>query len=472
MNAVKYGLRTILLCFVTVATASQVAGETASVTITNPTPQYDDRFGYSVAGVGTDMVLVGAIRKDLGATDTGAAYLFNTSGKLLTTFTNPTPADVEFFGIAVTAVGSDKVLIGCRAHDSGYFAAGVACLFSTNGTLLCTITNPAPEAGDSFGYALAAVGGDKVLIGAEFNDSPGATNSGVAYLFATNGTLLTTFTNPAPARNDWFGAAVTALGTNRVLIGAYGANVGGTDAGAAYLFNINGTLLTTFTNPTPAGFETFGQSLASVGTDKVLVGAYYALGAAPPYTSVPVGAVYLFNTNGTLLHTFQNPTPANEEFFGISLAVLDDDKIVIGAVRDNASGTYTGAAYLYHMNGTLLATFTNSTPVYYDYFAWSLAAVGRNKVIVGAHYVDQGSTDAGAAYLFTASPRLAIAAASSNTIRVSWNSGWTGWAPQQAGGLLPTSWASLVETVTNDGVSSYFEISAPSDSRLFRLVKP
>ena len=58
-----------------------------SLTLTNPSPAAYDYFGYSVAAVSSDWVLIGAHRCDTGATDAGAAYLFTTDGTLLTTST-------------------------------------------------------------------------------------------------------------------------------------------------------------------------------------------------------------------------------------------------------------------------------------------------------------------------------------------------------------------------------------------------
>ena len=59
-------------------------------TFLNPTPAADDYFGYSVAGVGSN-VLVGAMGHSTGAPGAGAAYLFDgTTGALLHTFLNPT----------------------------------------------------------------------------------------------------------------------------------------------------------------------------------------------------------------------------------------------------------------------------------------------------------------------------------------------------------------------------------------------
>lgn len=45
--------------------------------IVNPLPAYDDVFGFSVAAMGNDRVLIGAYLDDTGAFDAGAAYLFS-----------------------------------------------------------------------------------------------------------------------------------------------------------------------------------------------------------------------------------------------------------------------------------------------------------------------------------------------------------------------------------------------------------
>lgn len=206
---------------------------------------------------------------------------------------------------------------------------------------MLTFTNPTPAESDSFGHAVTAVGADKVLIGAYLDDT-GATNAGAAYLFRTDGTLLTTFAKPAPAHSDYFGYAVAAVGADKVLIGAYQDDTGATDAGAAYLFSTSGTLLTAFTNPTPANFDYFGRSVTAVSTDRVLIGAHYeSTGAAI------AGAAYLFSTNGALLTTLTNPTPEMGERFGGAVAAVNTDTVLVGAY---GYATYTGAAHLFRLN--------------------------------------------------------------------------------------------------------------------------
>ena len=52
--------------------------------------------------------------------------------------TKPTPADYDWFGISVAAVGSDRVLIGANWDNTGADNAGAAYLLSTDGALLTT----------------------------------------------------------------------------------------------------------------------------------------------------------------------------------------------------------------------------------------------------------------------------------------------------------------------------------------------
>ena len=74
-----------------------------------------------------------------------------------------------------------------------------------------------------------------------------------------SGTLLQTINNPTPAYGDNFGQSVAAIGNDRVIVGANGGE-------EVYLFGLDGALLTTFTNPqTPGSFGgAFGGAVAGV----------------------------------------------------------------------------------------------------------------------------------------------------------------------------------------------------------------
>jgi hypothetical protein len=440
-----------LLCFALSlfpgAAFAQGATAPALVTINNPTPAGSDLFGGSVAALGSDRVIVGAE----GAAE---AYLFNLQGGLLATFVAPPGAGG--FAASVAGVGTDRVIVGAYSYFVGPAQAGAAYLFSTNGALLSTFTNPAPATMPAFGWSVAGLGSQRVIIG---------TVGGAAYLFRTNGALLTTFTNPAPAAGG-FGSAVTAVGSDRVLVGDPYANAGATGAGAAYLFRTNGALLTTFTNPVPVPSDNFGSAVAAVGSDFVLISAIAYGGGASG------GAAYLFRTNGTLVTTFTNPTPAAYDYFGWSVAAVGSTRVLIGAYQDGTGDFQAGSAYLFSTNGALLNTITNPTPARQDWFGWSAAGVGTDRLIIGGVWDDTGAPDAGSAYLYTLPyPPLSIAR-NAGTVSLGWVTPEAGLVLQQTDGLAaPTVWTDTTNSVSINGQTNVIQqtIAPETRARFYRL---
>ncbi len=70
--------------------------------INNPVPDRNDYFGHPVATTSTGDLLVGAFLDDTGATDAGSVYLFDgNDGSLLLTINNPTPDYRDWFGGSV-----------------------------------------------------------------------------------------------------------------------------------------------------------------------------------------------------------------------------------------------------------------------------------------------------------------------------------------------------------------------------------
>ena len=441
------------------------------ITFTNPTPEYYDEFGWSVAVMGTDRVLVGAPEGILGASGAGAAYLFSTNGTLLTTFTNPIPNASGMFGYSLAAVGTDRVLIGVPYDDTGAASAGVAYLFSGGGVLLHTFTNPEPVNYADFGFSLAALGETHVAIGA-----PGVNK---VYLFTTEGTWLTVLTNPPPdASTDRFGGTVAALGSDRVIVGANQDNTGASFAGAAYLFATNGALLTTFTNPTPQPDDFFGLAIAAVGSDQILVGAPGDLTT----NGFPLGAAYLFSTNGALLLTITNPTPVFGELFGGSVAGVGSDRVLIGDINDSTLNPH-GVVYLISTSGALLATFTNPAAMY-DHFSNPVAAAGTAWMVTGAPQNNTGAYSAGLAHLFSLeeftdqAPLLSIALDPQLSIlTLSWPAPGEGWVLECTNSVPSgaiASWSQVPPPYQTNAetISVTFTNPSPTDSRFFRLHKP
>jgi hypothetical protein len=448
-------------------------------TFPNPTPGKGDYFSWSVAALGSDRVLIGAISDDNMATNAGIAYLFHTNGTRLTTFTNPSPAYVlplypepelgDWFGYAIAPLGNDRALVSAPFNEGEFCCAysGTVYVFNTNGTLVTTIHNP-NDGNNEFGTSVATLGHDRIIISAPRAGPDPELPYGEVYLMDTNGALLATFYNPNPNILDEFGFSTVAFGTDRVLVGSRSRS-----PGFACLFNTNGALLMTFTNPAPANGDYFGHAVAAIRTDRVAIGA-----PLDDRGATDAGAVYIFNTNGTLLTTITNPTPAAGDSFGMRLAVLDGDRVVISSIYDDEGGTNSGAAYVYSTSGALLNIITNPTPAAADAFGFLLAAFGSEGVIIGAPFDDSGATNTGAAYLFSmpapaAPPLLTIRKTSTNTVAITWPSPSTGFVLQQnTNGLRSVNWSNVTAGVQTFGTNETLIVNPIGGSRFYRLIKP
>jgi len=363
-----------------------VLSQTAMV---NPTPADLDRFGGSVAGVGVDHVVVGAWWDDRSEEDAGVAYVFSVHGALVTTLVNPFPRRGDEFGKSVAGLGTDRILVGAPFADPGNGNEGAAYLFDLQGNHLATF---APDnRGPGFGEAVAGVGTDWVVVGAPEEESVGT-----AHLFDTNGVLLTRIRPPAAA--DLFGAAIASVGTDKVIIGAPGTD-------NAFLFDLSGggAHLNTIANPTSEKAMGFGRSVSAVGEDKVIIGADDARGSEGLRSS---GSAFLFRLNGTLLATYANPTPTEEDHFGFAVSGVGTDLVVIGAYGDDAVAPEAGVAYLFDLEGSQLATLTSTVPAP-GYTAegkmgYSVTSVGAGRLMVGAQDLQYYGRDrVGGGYLYS-----------------------------------------------------------------------
>lgn len=298
-------------------------------TIQNPTSTPNESFGGGVRLDGKRLV-ASAPNAD---GDRGVVYLFDAAtGSLLHTFVNPNAGVGDHFGGGLD-INGDKVAIGALDADVGAADSGVAYLFdAVTGNLLQTFDNPTPDAGDNFGHV--QVSGTNVVVGAKFDDTS-ATDAGVAYLFdATTGGLVHTFLNPTPSSGDEFSNGM-AIADNRVVLGSRYDDTAGTNSGAAYMFDaVTGDLVHTFVNPTPAAGDQFGQSIAMSGSS-ILIGEWQD----DPGGAVNAGAAYLFDAvSGSLEQTILNPAPQNSDFFG-SGPDIDGRNMVQGITyRDGHSG--------------------------------------------------------------------------------------------------------------------------------------
>lgn len=369
-------------------------------TINNPEPANSDRFGGAVA-IDGDYAVIGAYSDSHGGvTSSGSAYIYDiTTNTLLHTLHNPTPEFGDDFGCSV-AISGNYVIIGERFTDSSVSDSGSAYIYDlTSGTPTIPVhilSNPTPEQSDKFGECVS-ISGNYAIVGAN-GDNTGATSAGSAYIYdLTSGTPTVpvyTLNNPTPSINSVFGSSV-AISGNHAIVGGIGNDTGAQNAGSAYIYDLNSGTPTvpvhTLTNPTPEVADYFGISV-SIDGNRAIVGAY-----SDDTGADNAGSAYIYDVStGSLLHTINNPTPALNDYFGYSVSISGNYAIV-GAYFDDTGAGDAGSAYIYNAStGALVHTINNPTPTSNDQFGVSVAISGST-LIVGALGVNLA---AGVAYIY------------------------------------------------------------------------
>ena len=274
--------------------------------------QSGDDFGFSVA-ISGDCALVGAPGKDTLDSDAGAAYIFR--------------------------------------FDGAYWVQE-AKLLASDGAM-----------GDAFGVAVA-ISGDYALVGAEGAKAGDTKNAGAVYAFRFNGTHWSQtgkLTAPIPVNNDNFGCCVATDGS-KAIIGAWGNDAQGLDAGAAYVFQRSGAAwLTqqTLVAPDGEGDDSFGIAVAVDG-GTLIVGA-----SGDNDHGNDSGSAYIYADSAgawTLQQKLVAPDGVTNQHFGRSVAIRNGS-IVVGAPGDQDAGYSSGAAYGYAWNGAGWASTTKMKPI-------------------------------------------------------------------------------------------------------------
>ena len=270
------------------------------------------------------------------------------------------------------------------------------------------ITSNPRGVGAQFGNAVA-ISGNTMVVGAQF-DSTTASQAGAAFVFVLNGT---TWTQQARlladdgAVADKFGTSV-AISGDTIVVGAFNANAPLSNGGAAYVFVRSGTTWTQqqkLTANDGTADDEFG-SAAAINGNVIVVGADHA---DLPANS-EAGAAYVFLRTGTVWAQTQRLSPtsgilAGGDDFGNAI-VMGSNKVIIGASHDDTPFTAAGAVYVFGATGTATYGFEQKLSIgdgsNGDQFGFSVGFDGTT--IVGGAKEDSnivGGTRIGAAYVFT-----------------------------------------------------------------------
>jgi len=317
--------------------------------------QANDQFGSSVSLDG-NFAIVGAHMNRSGSYYTGAAYLFQRQGSGWKEVQKVEASDAQpndYFGWSV-AVDGQFAIVGAPYEDSGASNAGAAYLFQRQGDgswkEVQKLQASDAYANDQFGYSVS-LDGHLAIVGAHYKSSGRVYYTGAAYLFERQGNGSWKEVQKLEASdaytNDRFGGSVSLSG-NLAIVGAHNKNSGRAYyAGAAYIFARQGDRswkeMQKLEASEPQTQEFFGQSVslhgnyAMVGAINSRLGNYYT------------GAAYLFQRQGNSwreVRKLQDEEAKPNDRIGSSVS-LHGRLGIVGAEYGDGERVNSGTAYVY-----------------------------------------------------------------------------------------------------------------------------
>ena len=406
-----------------------IMNNVADVTLTGAAA--GDLFGYSVCtaedvnGDGYSDVIVGSDYNDAGGSNAGRAYIYF-GGAIMNNIADVTltgAAAFDSFGVSVSTAGDvngdgySDVIVGAAYNDAGGNAAGRVYIYFGGSGMdnIADLTLTGFAADDIFGISVSTAGdvnGDgyaDIIVGAYGNDA-GGVFAGRAYIYFGGASMDNTadVILTGDVAFDYFGYSVSTAGDingdgySDVIVGAYGNDAGGNDAGRAYIYmnSLTGTDIPDEFFTGAAVNDYFGISVSTAGDvngdgySDVIVGAYLndAGGTDAGRAYIYFGGPGMDNiADVTLTGTFS-------DLFGYSVSTAGDVNgdgyadVIVGAYGNGAGGSSAGRAYIYFggaiMNNVADVTLTGAAAG--DNFGYSVSSAGDvngdgySDVIVGA----------------------------------------------------------------------------------------
>ena len=315
----------------------------------------------------------------------------------------------DLFGRSASVSGS-RAIVGATGDNNNGVITGSAYVFEKgpegSWTQVQKLLASDAAANDGFGVSVS-ISGSRAIAGALSADGD-ATNSGAAYVFERSSagawTQVQKLSASDAADNDNFGVSVSVSG-DRAIVGNTNNDDGGSNSGAAYVFDRNSegawSQSAKLLASDGARLDEFGTSV-SVSGSRAVVSA-----TGDDDNGLNSGAVYVFDRNSegawsqSAKLTPEDGTAAHS--FGISVSV-SGDIAVVGADGDGDNGTRAGAAYVFERSsddGTWseVSKLTASDAAARDTFG-RYVSVSGNRIMVGAEINGDNGAASGSAYVF------------------------------------------------------------------------
>ena len=365
-------------------------------------------------------------------TDNNRLYVKQTSGfYLLASITNVAPTIDSFSentggagannltadGTFTLTAGSNTV-ITINASDANLDTLTYSATV-TSGTATNVISSPSfpvtNQSSNVFTLTPASATGGTVTIRFDVSDGTNVSNVShsfsIAFLSWANASQQAQLQASDAAATDYFGYSVSSSSDgNRIIVGAYLEDVGGSASGAAYIFTRSGTTWSEEQKiyaTDRAGSDYFGWSV-DISAD----GTYAIVGARlEDAGGTDAGAAYIFSRSGTTWTQEAKIIASNagaSDYFGYAVSIdSDGNTAIVGAPNEDTGGGDAGSAYIFTRSGTTWtqeAKIVASDDQASDKFGEDVSISNDgNTAVVGAPNEDTTASNAGSVYIFTRS---------------------------------------------------------------------
>ena len=306
----------------------------------------------------------------------------------------PQPESYRLFGTAIS-LWDDRIAISePGSPDPGHNHTGRVYIMDLPGTLITTLQPPQPDPGSNFGISMAT--GDGFIVVGESNaETDGKANAGAAHIYDAEGTHITTLRSPEPYETASFGISLAAHGSLIVVgePGPYGKD--GNITGKAYVYDSTGKLLHTLEQP-QRRLGNYGLDVAISGT-AIIVGEPHAL----VDHDAGKGKAHIYDLDGVLKASIDSPSPGRDiTNFGWAVDVGENIAVVGEVLGDAGNKTMAGIAYIYSLDGLLIRRIQSPAPSAIGAFGNDVAICGTFIAVSEPRGATAESTGFGCVHLF------------------------------------------------------------------------
>ncbi len=361
-----------------------------------------DHFGYSVEISGMYAV-IGAPDDKIGSNSVqGSAYVFKKENGVWTQQAKLLASDgaaEDFFGTSVDIDG-DYIVVGAPSKIvNGMESAGGIYVFYRSGdqwNQQAILAASDPDSGDQLGRAVA-ISGLYLIAGAPYNDVSAQPDRGNAYIFSRSGATWSQHAIISPTfglPGDHIGKSVDIDG-DKVLIGApYDDNNNKVNAGCVYAYKRTGNLWYAEYHFLPQSAQEdshFGEAVAIDDTTVVIGWPQLDYSG---FLSLGIACVYFYNGTTWYRHSDIIPSEQREGLSYGSEVGISNGVIVVGVPQNHVGYAYAqGKAWVYQQHGSqwqVTRSIVDDHGQPHDYFGFGIG-IDAHEVIIGSYAKNDNS---------------------------------------------------------------------------------